>query len=124
MNEINTTPLVDVTLVLLVIFLITAPLINQAVPVNLPQADSNPSDQKESIIQLSIQEDGSFFVDKDKVELDLLSTTLSERSKKFTTDVEIHLKADKNVRYEYVAKAIAATNRAMLSKIAFVTEPE
>lgn len=122
MNDINTTPLVDVMLVLLVIFIITAPLLNQAVPVDLPRAESTAIDQNSKAIKLSIDDKGVFFVNGVATAFEAIERTLRD---KLPTDVkspELHLRADRHTPYEQVAYAMAAANKAGISKISFVTE--
>jgi biopolymer transport protein ExbD len=119
MAEINTTPLVDVMLVLLVIFIITAPLFQQAVPIDLPQVDSTRLDDKPMTIQLALDADGRLYLDgapadRATVEQHLLGAA--------SANPELHLRADRATRYEQVADILAAAQRAGIFKIAFVTE--
>lgn len=122
MNEINTTPLVDVMLVLLVIFLITAPLLNQAIPVDLPRAESSFSVENLQTIQLSIDEKGIVFVNGDITTMDQLETTLRGKITPDMKSPDIHLRADRHTEYERVAQMMAAANKAGITKISFVTE--
>lgn len=120
MAEINTTPLVDVMLVLLVIFIITAPLFHQAVPIDLPRVDAAKLEEKPEVIQMAIDAEGRVFWNGEAVHRDALEarfTAISERQP------ELHLRADRAVRYERVAEVMAAAQRAGVIKIAFVTEP-
>jgi biopolymer transport protein ExbD len=121
MAEINTTPLVDVMLVLLVIFIITAPLFHQAVPVELPQVHSTKLDDKPLILSVAIDGQGKIYVDAQEVE----GAALAERFAAATRNgqqPELHLRADRATRYERVAEVLAAAQRAGIVKIAFVTE--
>lgn len=122
MAEINTTPLVDVMLVLLVIFIITAPLFHQAVPVDLPKVESSKLDDKPKIISVSIDADGKVFVDgvvqHHSALPDIFSAALLSNR-----EPELHLRADRDTRYERVTEILAAAQKAGLVKIAFVTEP-
>ena len=122
MSEINTTPLVDVMLVLLVIFIITAPLFHQAVPVDLPKVDSSKLDDKPKVVQVAIDADGRLYVDALAVEAKALATTLAGRVKQGEPAPEMHLRADRGTRYEHVTETMAAAQKAGISKIAFVTE--
>jgi biopolymer transport protein ExbD len=122
MNDINTTPLVDVMLVLLVIFIITAPLLNQAVPVDLPRVESIAIDQNAKALQLSIDEHGVFFVNGLATQPEAIEQTLREKRPANVKSPELHLRADRQTAYEKVAQAMAAANRAGITKISFVTE--
>ena len=119
MAEINTTPLVDVMLVLLVIFIITAPLFQQAVPINLPRVDSTKLDDKPKTIQLALDAAGALHLNgtpasRAEVEAHFAATAAG--------NPELHLRADRATRYEKVADVLAAAQRAGIVKIAFVTE--
>lgn len=120
MAEINTTPLVDVMLVLLVIFIITAPLFHQAVPIDLPKVSATKLDEKPEVIQLAVDADGRIFWNGEAVHREALEPRFAAASAK---QPELHLRADRAVRYERVAEVMAAAQRAGLAKIAFVTEP-
>ena len=114
MNDINTTPLVDVMLVLLVIFIITAPLLNQAVPVDLPRAESTAIDQNAKALQLSIDEQGVFFVNGLATQPEAIEQTLREKLPADVKSPELHLRADRQTAYEKVAQAMAASTRSRL----------
>ena len=119
MADINTTPLVDVMLVLLVIFIITAPLFQQAVPVDLPRVDSSRLDDKPFTIQLAIDAVGGLYWNGEPmVPADLDARFAAARGR----EPELHLRADRNTRYENVAAAMAAAQKAGITKIAFVTD--
>lgn len=119
MAEINTTPLVDVMLVLLVIFIITAPLFQQAVPIDLPRVDSTKLDDKPKIIQLALDADGRLFLNSAAADRATVETHFATAA---PDNPELHLRADRATRYEKVAEIIAAAQRAGIVKIAFVTE--
>jgi biopolymer transport protein ExbD len=123
MSEINTTPLVDVMLVLLVIFIITAPLFHQAVPIDLPKVDSTRLDEQAKPIQLAVTEAGRVFVDGLEVGMANLEGVLRGRAKASSIAPEVHLRADRGTRYERVAEVMATSHRAGLTRIAFVTLP-
>ena len=122
MNEINMTPLVDVMLVLLIIFIITVPVIKHAVNIDLPQASNQKLLDKPENIRLSVDADGTYFWNATKVE----DTDFEQRLQAAAAQdpqPELHIRGDKAVRYERVAQAMAAAQRAGVRKIGFVTEP-
>jgi biopolymer transport protein ExbD len=119
MNEINMTPLVDVMLVLLIIFIITVPVMKHAVNIDLPRASSTPQDTKPQTVRLSVDAQGRYFWNEQQVpEADLQAAAA------LNPQPELHLRGDKEARYEKVAQALAAAQRSGLRKIGFVTEPE
>ena len=120
--EINMTPLVDVMLVLLIIFIITAPLMTHSVPVDLPRAASTPTPEKPMTLQVSINAENQTFVGSEAVDRSILETKFREAVAK-DANVEMHLKADRSTRYESVAETMSAARRAGLTKIGFVTQP-
>jgi len=122
MNEINMTPLVDVMLVLLIIFLVTIPVMNNAVKVELPKASSQPLDSKPVFVDVSIKTDGTIFWNKTPVTDASLDQQI-ELAAHRDPQPEIHLRADKDVRYERVAQLMAAAQQGGLGKIGFVTDP-
>ena len=123
MNEINMTPLVDVMLVLLIIFIITVPVMKHAVNVDLPRATNQPENVKPETVRLSVSADGKFFWNESQVsEEELFSLLQTEGAK--TPQPDLHIRGDKEVRYERVAQAMAAAQRAGVRKIGFVTEPQ
>jgi biopolymer transport protein ExbD len=124
MSEINTTPLVDVMLVLLVIFIITAPLFHQAVPIDLPRVQSTKLDQEPTVINLALDQAGLLYWNGETV----ARTDLDVRFRKALASnpqnpPELHLRADRKTEYEKVAEVMAAAQRAGLTRIAFVTQP-
>lgn len=120
--EINMTPLVDVMLVLLIIFIITAPLLTHSVKVELPRAASTPSNEKPQTLQVSIDADNRIFLGTDAVDRESLEERFREAVVR-DPNVELHLKADRSTRYESVAETMSAARRAGLTKIGFVTQP-
>jgi len=122
MSEINMTPMVDVMLVLLIIFIITLPVIQQAVKVELPKANSVRNEVKPESVQLTIDAKGQIFWNSSPIDLKTFDGYAENASKK-DPQPEINLRADKSVRYEYVAQVLAASRRAGLTKLGFVTEP-
>ena len=120
--EINMTPLVDVMLVLLIIFIITAPLMTHSVKVDLPRASSTPTPEKPMTLQVAINADNKIFVGSDAVDQGALEARFREAVNQ-DANVEMHLKADRATRYEAVAETMSAARRAGLTKIGFVTQP-
>ena len=119
--EINMTPLVDVMLVLLIIFIITAPLMTHSVKVDLPRAASTPTPEKPMTLQVAINADNLVYVGNDAVD----RNALEERFRSAVAqdaNVELHLKADRVTRYETVAETMSAASRAGVTKIGFVTQ--
>ncbi len=122
MNEINMTPLVDVMLVLLIIFIITVPVMKHAVNVELPTATSQPEQVKPETLQLSVDAQGAYFLNQSLVASDALSGVLQAEAAK-DPQPELHIRGDKAVRYEFVAQAMASAQQAGLRKIGFISEP-
>ena len=123
MNEINMTPLVDVMLVLLIIFIITVPVMKHAVNIDLPRATNQPQDAKPQTVRLSIDAAGQYFVNETAVaDTDLPILLKTEAAKQ--PQPELHIRGDKAVRYERVAQAMAAAQQSGLKKIGFITEPK
>lgn len=120
--EINMIPLIDVMLVLLVIFIITAPLMTHAVKVNLPQASSQPNEVKPKTIQLAIKADGSVYWNAEPVGAVAWQARMDAAAKQ-TPQPEIHIRADGDLAYRNVAQIMADAAHAGLTKLGFVTEP-
>jgi len=123
MNEINMTPLVDVMLVLLIIFIITVPVMKHAINLDLPRASSQPYEAKPEAVRLSVDSQGLYYWNENRVEEDGLAPLLQAAAAK-APQPELHIRADKDVRYERVAQGMAAAQRSGLRKIGFVTEPK
>ena len=122
MNEINMTPLVDVMLVLLIIFIITVPVMKHSVNVDLPRATNQPELMKPETVRLALAADGKdFWKGPPVTDEELVSILQAEAAK--TPQPDLHIRGDKEVRYERVAQAMAAAQRAGVRKIGFVTEP-
>lgn len=123
MSEINVTPLVDVMLVLLIIFMVTAPMMKQGVEVNLPETVNSGVSTPEDPFVLSINKAGEIFIEKTKIPVNSLSTKLKAifMSRK---DKEVFIQADKKVEYGVVANAMAEVRAAGISKIALLTQPK
>ena len=123
MADINVTPLVDVMLVLLIIFMVTAPLLTAGVPVNLPDSRAKPLDQDQKPVQISLDEQGKLFVDDDEVTDALLPDVLQQIAKKTENGQppQIFLRADKTLKYDRVMRVMGELNRAGLNRVALVT---
>jgi len=122
-SAINTTPLVDVMLVLLIIFLITIPVVTHTVPVSLPKDRNQPTQTKPENIIIAIDKDGDMFWNEKQIPD---TNALFDRLKTVAVKVpqpEVHIRADENGRYEFVGKVMVALQRAGIYKIAFITEP-
>ncbi|HTN65304.1 MAG TPA: biopolymer transporter ExbD [Burkholderiaceae bacterium] len=120
--EINTTPLVDVMLVLLIIFIITIPAMNNKIPIDLPRATSQPEQIKPENVNLAIDAIGTVYwndspVAPAELELRIAAAALQ------TPQPELHLRAERTTQYEKVAQVMAAAQAGGLTKIGFVTEP-
>ncbi len=122
MAEINVTPLVDVMLVLLVIFIITAPLLARALKVDLPRADAPPAAVQPQTIQLSIDATGALRWNAEPVAEEDLGRRLAVAAAE-SPQPELHVGADRAARFEYVAAVLAAAQKAGMRQIGFVTEP-
>ena len=120
MAEINTTPLVDVMLVLLVVFIVTAPVMTHAVKVELPKAATSVVQQVKTPIRLTLQADGTLLDDKTATTLDALDGKFLAAFKADPLS-EVHIYADKTVQYERIAQAMAAAQRAGLTRIGLMT---
>jgi biopolymer transport protein ExbD len=122
-SSINTTPLVDVMLVLLIIFLITIPVVLQTVQVQLPKETNLPTQTKPENIVISVNRDGEIFWNMQEID-DL--EKLVARLKTVSVQVpqpEVHIRGDEDGRYESVGKVVFACQRAGIQKVAFITEP-
>jgi biopolymer transport protein ExbD len=122
MAEINTTPLVDVMLVLLIIFIITAPLLTHAVKVNLPQAASRAAPEEPETITVAVNAAGDLYWNTDRIAYEDLFDKLAQAAR-VDPQPSLHLRIDRDVRYQRVAEIMAAARNAGLSKLSFVTDP-
>jgi biopolymer transport protein ExbD len=123
MSEINTTPLVDVMLVLLIVFMITIPVITHTVPVDLPKTHNEATQTKPQNVNLSVNKDGQIFWNQSLIPD---TNALLERLKGAAVlqpQPEVHVRADQQTRYEYVGRVILTAQRAGIQKVGFITEP-
>jgi biopolymer transport protein ExbD len=121
MADINVTPMVDVMLVLLVIFIITAPLFTHAIKLDLPTAQSAIAPQQPETISLSIDGDGKIFWNNDAIDQKELDAKLAEAAKK-QPQPELQLRADKSTRYEVIAQVMSSAQTNGMTKMGFVTD--
>ena len=122
MSDINVTPLVDVMLVLLIIFMVTAPMMMQGVEVNLPETTTQNIKTREDPLFLSVNKKGEIFLENHVVKLDELETKVQSIFK-YRREKEILLRADKDIPYGFVIKVMAAVKGAGVTKVGMVTEP-
>lgn len=123
MIEINTTPLVDVMLVLLVIFMITAPLLTHAVKIDLPQAISQPLPEKTEVISVTIDATGKMYWNDAPFAQDELKVKLAQAAKK-KPQPELQIRADKETRYQVLATIMADAQNVGITKLGFLSEPQ
>jgi biopolymer transport protein TolR len=121
--EINVTPLVDVMLVLLIVFMVSAPLMQQGVEVNLPKANGSPIQQSEEPVVISIQKDKSIIYNHKTYNPQTLSVKLTTLAAS-KPNTQILVQADEQVDYGVVAKVMSALKRAKFTRVGLVTEPE
>lgn len=123
MADINVTPMVDVMLVLLIIFMVTAPLLTAGVPVNLPDTNAKPLDQDQKPVQIAIDDRGRLFVDEDEVSDALLPDILGQIAAKNRADKppQVYLRADRGLAYGQVMRVMGELNRAGFNRVALVT---
>ena len=122
MAEINVTPLVDVMLVLLIIFMVTAPMITSSVNVNLPNANAKPAPSDMKPITISVKSDGGIYLGDTKVELSNLVATLQEASKN-NPDQRIFVRGDKDVQYGIMVQVMANITQGGFTKVALLAQP-
>jgi biopolymer transport protein TolR len=122
MADINVTPLVDVMLVLLIIFMVTAPMMMQGVDVNLPKTKATNIKTEEDPFQVSVNKKGEIFLESKKIKLEELESKIQSIFK-YRQEKELLLRADKDIAYGIVIKVLAEINRAGISKVGIITEP-
>jgi biopolymer transport protein ExbD len=121
MAEINMIPLVDIMLVLLVIFIITAPLFHQALPIDLPRVAASPLEEQPRTIQLALDAEGVLLLDGETIGMEVLGARLAAMAG--DAGPELRLRADRATRYERLAEVMAVAQQAGIARIAFVTDP-
>lgn len=124
LSEINITPMVDVMLVLLVVFIITAPLMTNAIKVNLPDTDVTVQiEEPKKPVVVSIDDQGRIYLDKDEYSLDVIESELASR-KAQDPEIRLNLNADETVPYGTVAKLMVLIEKAGIQRLSFVTEKQ
>ena len=122
-SAINTTPLVDVMLVLLIIFLITIPVVTASVPLELPKERNLPTQTKPENIVIAVNRDGELYWGNERLpDVETLVERLKKESAK-EPQPEVHIRGDAEVRYESVGRVVVAAQRAGIYKVGFITEP-
>jgi len=122
MADINVIPLVDIMLVLLVIFIITAPLLTHSVKIDLPKAASAPDESRSPAIQFAIDGAGQFYWNTEKIDHDQMLSRFQEAGAR-DKPPELHLRIDRTVQYEAVAEVMSEASKAGVAKVGFVTDP-
>ena len=122
-SDINMVPLIDVMLVLLIVFMITAPLLTHSVKIDLPQASSQPTQEKPQTVSLSINANGQLFWNNDEIDAAALPARL-ETAARQTPQPELHLRADSDTRYQQLAEVMSQARAAGIEKMGFITQPE
>lgn len=123
MAEMNVIPLVDIMLVLLVIFIITAPVLSHAVKIDMPQASSELNEENPAAITLSVDADGQLYWDDEPMAYEGLQERLSQAVRN-DANVELQLRAEKSTAYDHIARIMAAGRNAGVAQLGFVMEPE
>ena len=122
MSEINMTPLVDVMLVLLIIFIVTVPVMKHSLEIDLPKVSTVPQLDKPDVVKLSVDAKGAYRINNVPVSDDAMKKELAEMAGNHPQPV-VHIYGDKQVVYERVIDAMAAANKAGIQKVGFVTDP-
>jgi biopolymer transport protein ExbD len=123
LSTINTTPLVDVMLVLLIIFLITIPVVTQTIPVALPKEVNQPMQTRPENITVAVNKDGAIFWNTTPVADGAALFELMKAVAVLEPQPEVHIRGDQQARYEFIGKVVATCQRAGIAKVSFVTEP-
>ncbi|KVO20703.1 biopolymer transporter ExbD [Burkholderia ubonensis] len=120
--NINTTPLVDVMLVLLIIFLITIPVVTHTIPLALPKETVQPLQTTPKSVEIAVNRDGQFFWGETRVDGPTLLAKLKGISQ-MSPQPDVHVRGDENTRYEFIGRVITACERSGIAKVSFITEP-
>ncbi len=123
MSEINMTPLVDVMLVLLIIFIITVPVLTHSVKVDLPRANNQPNQIQNEPITISVNKQGQIYWNESLIDQTHLSQKLQQIAQQ-QPQPEVHIRGDRKVEYEYVMQVMAEAQRNGVKKLGFITEPK
>lgn len=122
MGEINVTPLVDVMLVLLIIFMVTAPLLTQGVNVDLPDSDAPAMQQNVEPLVITIQKNGDIYLQKQKTEFKQIAPRISAM-RKAKPNLPVFIRGDAKTPYEHIARVMSSLEQAGIQKVGLVTEP-
>ena len=123
MSDINMTPLVDVMLVLLIIFIITVPVLTHSVKVDLPRASNQPNQVQNKPITISVNQQGQIYWNDNVIDETTLAQQLGQIALQ-QPQPEVHIRGDRKVEYEYVMKVMAEAQRQGVQKLGFITEPK
>lgn len=123
MSEINMTPLVDVMLVLLIIFIITVPVLTHSVKIDLPRASNQPNEVQNKPISISVNQQGQIFWDDKLIDANTLAQQFNQIAQQ-QPQPEVHIRGDRKVEYEYVMQVMAQAQRSGVQKLGFITEPK
>lgn len=123
MSEINMTPLVDVMLVLLIIFIITVPVLTHSVKIDLPRASNQPNEVQNKPISISVNQQGQIFWDDKLIDANTLAQQFNQIAQQ-QPQPEVHIRGDRKVEYEYVMQVMAEAQRNGVQKLGFITEPK
>jgi biopolymer transport protein ExbD len=123
MNEINVTPLVDVMLVLLIVFIVTAPLFTHSIKIDLPRAQTQVNQEKPDVVTLAVDGEGRFFWNNQPLDRGQLSARLHEAAER-QPQPELHIRADRETRYQVLADVMSEAQRVTLQRVGFVTDPD
>ncbi len=121
-SEINMVPLIDVMLVLLIVFMITAPLLTHSVNIDLPDASSRPTVEKPETVALAVDAAGNLFWNNEPIDQATLHERLTAAAAR-TPQPELHLRADQNTRYQKLAELMSSARAAGIEKMGFITAP-
>ena len=122
-SDINMVPLIDVMLVLLIVFMITAPLLTHSIKIDLPQASSAPNQEKPETVTLALDEAGKLYWNNEALDKAALPARLAAAAAR-TPQPELHLRADRGTRYEVIAEVMSEARNAGIEKMGFITVPE
>lgn len=123
MNEMNLIPLIDIMLVLMIIFLVTATVVNPAIPLTLPKTDASQLDLPPEVVTINIDADGQVFWDRDVVTFDQLTERMAVAAQQ-AKKPSLQLRADKESKYDTVAQVMARASKAGLTDLAFVSDSQ